>query len=459
MQPVSVDGLSSEDGSAGETSGPGYGGPPGYGDPFGYSGPRVPVPSFPPPPPDEQDRKRRRFGGLAAAMVAVVLATGGTLSVVYLTGSPGQGAASGAQGAKTANARSAKGSPLPGSSTSSNPPDVPRIAAEVDPAVVDITANLALGGGQAAGTGMVLTPSGEVLTNNHVIDEATSITAQIEGKGPRYTATVIGTDPSTDIALLQLEGASGLKTVSIGDSSSVTVGQPVVAIGNALDLPGLPKVTVGTVTALDRPIVAQDAGTALCESLNGMLQTDAKLEPGNSGGPLVNSSGQVIGMNTAAAGLGRSGVGTQGSTIDFAIPIETAIQTVTDMRDGRSSATVHIGPSPLLGVQVIGVDGAGTGSACGKSHATGGASDVGPTAPVSSGALVVNVENGTPAQSAGIQDGDAITSFDGKPVKTPEALTRLVQAMKPDDRAEVGWVDIFGATHTSTVTLAAGPAD
>jgi S1-C subfamily serine protease len=196
-----------------------------------------------------------------------------------------------------------------------------------------------------------------------------------------------------------------------------------------------------------------------------MLQTDAKLEPGNSGGPLVTSSGQVIGMNTAAAGSGQSpGLGSSGSRIGFAIPIATAIQIVTSMRDGDSTKTIHIGPSPLLGVEVIGVNGAGTGSACSKPHHSGGTGGsgrlgLGATAPVNSGALVVNVENGTPAAGAGIQDGDAITSFDNQPVKTPADLTTLVQAMKPNDRVEVGWVDIAGASHQVTVTLAAGPAD
>jgi S1-C subfamily serine protease len=342
-----------------------------------------------------------------------------------------------------------------------NPPDVAAISAQLDPSVVDITATLALGAGEAAGTGMVITPSGEVLTNNHVIDEATSITAQIEGRGTKYTATVIGTDPTEDVALLQLKGASGLKTVSIGDSSSVSVGEPVVALGNALDLPGLPTVTSGTITALDRPIIAQDAGTALCESLSGMLQTNAKLEPGNSGGPLVTSSGQVIGMNTAAASSGQSaGVGTAGSRVGFAIPISRAVQIITAMRNNDATDTIHIGPSPLLGVEVIGVNGAGTGSEC-KSHGSGGASGfgLGETAPVKSGALVVNVEGGTPADAAGIQDGDAITSFDNQPVKTPLDLTKLVQAMKPNDHVEVGWVDISGASHVAHVILATGPAD
>jgi S1-C subfamily serine protease len=311
---------------------------------------------------------------------------------------------------------------------------------------------------------MVVTPTGEVLTNNHVIDQAVSISAQIDGRGPKYAAKVIGTDPSSDIALIQLEGVSNLKTVSFGDSTSVSVGESVVAIGNALDLPGPPRVTVGTITGTDRPIIAQDSGTSLCESLSGMLQTNAKLEPGNSGGPLVNSSGQVIGINTAAASDSPSGGFTAtGSKVGFAIPIEKAIQIVTAMRDGQSSATIHVGPSPLLGVDVTGVNGQGEGTVCSSSGSgdSGGLGGIGlgPTAPVSSGALVVTVVNGTPAQYAGIQEGDAITSFDGQPISTPEALTKLVQSERPGDQVEVGWVDVSGASHQATITLASGPAD
>jgi S1-C subfamily serine protease len=440
--------------------------PPGDAGYAGYSGPRISVPTFPPPPPPEPERKRLR-GGLVAAVTFAVLVVAIAAATIGLTGSLDNGPGTKSAGSKNGATSQTTATPEP--AAGANPPDVSAISAELDPAVVDITSTLALGQGEAAGTGMVLTPTGEVLTNNHVIDASTSISAQIEGRGRRYSATVIGTDPSADIALLQLQGASGLKTVSLGDSSSVTIGESVVAIGNALDLPGLPRVTEGTITGLDKPIIAQDAGTALCENLNGMLQTDAKLEPGNSGGPLVNSSGQVIGMNTAAATGGQSGFNaSSGSQIGFAIPIATAVQVVGAMRSGVATESIHIGASPLLGVQVIGVDGSGTGSSCDKSHKhSGGAGDqgglggfgLGPTAPVSSGALVVTVENGTPAGDAGIQPGDAITSFDDQPVKTPEDLTQLVQAMKPGDQVEVGWVGPSGASHKVTVTLAAGPAD
>jgi len=456
----------SPDGVAGATGGPnGLGRVPWVGPPwasppssgrFGsYTGPRIVVPTGPPPPP----RPTRGGARLVAWMLLVVLllgATAGVWSVLLhdettgATSSPGSGHDAGAA------TRDAGSGVDPGSSLGADRPDTAAIVSEVDPAVVDITSNLAYGQGEAAGTGMIVSPDGEVLTNNHVIDQAIAIWAQIDGQGRRYQAKILGTDPTADVALIQLVGASGLKTVSFGDSSDVSVGEQVVAIGNALDLPGAPKVTVGTITGLDKPIVAQDSGTSLCESLSGMLQTDAKLEPGNSGGPLVDPQGQVIAMNTAAASDNSSGiVPSSGSRIGFAIPIARALSVITEIRDGSASASVHVGPSPLLGVKVAGVDDQGLGTACD----TSGGSFFGPAAPVTSGALVVGVEAGTPAERAGIETGDAITSFDGHTVKTPEDLTLLVEAEKPGARVQVGWVDISGTNHTATVTLSVGPAD
>ncbi len=150
----------------------------------------------------------------------------------------------------------------PSSSASSGSADATRISGPVIPAVVDVNTTLGLQNGAAAGTGMVITASGEVLTNNHVVDGATKVSVQIAGTGPTYTAKVLGTDASDDVALLQVQGASGLKTVQLGDSSKVAVGDEVVAIGNALGLPGPPSVTQGSVTGIDQSITASDAGEA-----------------------------------------------------------------------------------------------------------------------------------------------------------------------------------------------------
>ena len=179
--------------------------------------------------------------------------------------------------------------------------NIPAIAAKVDPATVDITSILSTEDAEAEGTGMILTSNGEVLTNNHVIAGATTITAQVDGKGQKFTVKVLGADPTDDVALVLLEGASGLPHVTTANSSAVKVGDPVVAIGNALGLGGTPTVTSGIISALGRSITASDEGATTSEHLKGLLQTDAPINPGNSGGPLVNAAGQVIGMDTAAA--------------------------------------------------------------------------------------------------------------------------------------------------------------
>jgi S1-C subfamily serine protease len=207
------------------------------------------------------------------------------------------------------------------------------VADQVDPAVVDVTT--VLGGGDiAAGTGMILTPSGEVLTNNHVIQGGTSLTVRVGGTGPERTARVVGVDAAADVALLQIEGASGLPTVSIGDSSAVHVGDTVVAIGNALGRQGTPVATRGSITALDQSITALDAGSGT-EALAGLIQIDAPIQPGDSGGPLVDADGRVIGMDTAAAGGFHR---RPGSTEGFAIPIGAAMSVVQRIRSGHAGA-------------------------------------------------------------------------------------------------------------------------
>jgi S1-C subfamily serine protease len=468
----------------------------------GYCGPRVGVPSCPPPAvgasmrdipvvpvvmpadaakavdqlpeskPETEPSVFRRAGGregLIAAAIAVVLVAAAAFALGGEPAGPAGSSGQAGSGPRTAQsspgvATSPNASGAPDSSRSKLNLlhlDVAAISASTEPAVVDLTSTLANNAGQETGTGMVITPAGEVLTNNHVIDGATAISARIDGRGPVYRATLVATDPAADIALIQLVGVSGLKTVSVGDSSSAAVGDAVVAIGNALDLPGRPKVTEGTITASNVPILAQESGTSFCEDLKGMIETDAPLEPGNSGGPLLDSEGQVIGINTAATGTYEAPAGGAPSSDGFAIPIAKAIAVVTQMRDGDASSTIHIGASPFLGVEVTSLPGAAArSSSCGSQNPGDfGQLEPGPSAPVDSGALVVGVEPGTPAAGAGIEQGDAITMFDGTAVSSPTALTRLVQAASPGDTAEISWVDLAGETHEATVVLAVGPAD
>ena len=188
------------------------------------------------------------------------------------------------------------------SSASGAPKDVNSIASKVDPALVDINVTLgAVQSAQGSATGIVLNSSGLVLTNNHVIDGATAISATDLGNGRSYTATVVGYDPTQDVALIQLQGASGLTTAQLGDSSTVTVHQAVVAIGNAGGLGGTPSAAGGSIVALDQQITARDALDGTSEKLSGLIRTNADIQPGDSGGPLVNTAGQVIGLDTAAS--------------------------------------------------------------------------------------------------------------------------------------------------------------
>lgn len=205
------------------------------------------------------------------------------------------------------------------------------LAAKVGPALVNI--NVRLQNARAAGTGIVLSSSGEVLTNNHVISGATSISVTDVGNGRTYPAQVVGRDRGHDIAVLQLQGASGLQTASIGDSSTVAVGDEIAAIGNAGGRGGTPSIAAGTVSALDQTITVRDDTTGSAQQLTGLIHVTAPLQPGYSGGPLVNTAGQVIGVNTAASTGSRSSGGD-----GFAIPINDAIaisKTVLRMHLGQ----------------------------------------------------------------------------------------------------------------------------
>ena len=309
--------------------------------------------------------------------------------------------------------------------------DVAGITTRVAPQIVDITARFP--DGLVAGTGMVITASGEVLTNNHVIESASAIEAQVGGTGAVYRARVVGSDAAADVALLQLEGASGLTTVSVS-SASLGVGDPVVAVGNALGRSGPPSGSGGRVTALDRTITATDESGQTAETLDGLIEVDASILPGDSGGPLVDGAGRVVGMDTAASSRRFRFV--NGGSEGFAIPIATAMAVARQIRSG-GAGTVTVPPvaqTALLGVQ-LGGGGAG-----------------------GSGALVVGVEPGSPADVAGIVPGDTIVSFAGDTVDSPGQLHDAVRAHRPGDRVQVGWVDGSGQQHSATVQLAAASA-
>jgi S1-C subfamily serine protease len=285
---------------------------------------------------------------------------------------------------------------------------------------------------------MILTPTGTVLTNNHVIEGSTTLRVSIEGRSGNFTATVIGANPTDDIALIQIQGGvSGLPTVSLADSSSLTLGQRVVAIGNALGRGGTPRATEGIVTGLNRQITA--GGGSGPEHLTGLIQTDARISPGESGGPLVNSAGQVVGMITASARFGRSQTS---SNVGYAISINAALDVANKIRAGQASSDIILGPTGFLGVEVENLDQAAA-ARLGLS--------------VSSGALVVGILSGTPADKANMTRNSVITAVDGESIGSADALGPVLHAHKPGDQVRVTWVDRDG-THTATVTLIAGPA-
>jgi S1-C subfamily serine protease len=318
--------------------------------------------------------------------------------------------------------------------------DPAAIAARVDPSVVDITVQLAFGQGEAAGTGIVLTSTGEVLTNNHVVENATRISVTVPGRHYSYSARVLGVDPTADVALLQMENVAGLRPAALGSSRDLAVGQRVVAIGNALGRNGTPAVTSGTITALNRSITAADP-TNGAEQLHGLIETSAPLAPGDSGGPLVNALGQVVGMDTAAA---TSPDGTS-SRAGYAIPIDTARTIVHEILAGTPNPQIVVGARAFLGVQVTDASQAGFFPGVGFFGAT------------SQGALILGVVPGSPADDAGLLPGDVIVSFAGQAVPSQSTLRRLILEHRPGQTVEITWIDPFGQEETASVRLVAGP--
>jgi S1-C subfamily serine protease len=327
------------------------------------------------------------------------------------------------------------------------PSNVAAIAAKVDPALVDVNSTFSYQSGKGAGTGIVLTSSGEVITNNHVIDGATTISVTDVGNGKTYSAKVVGYDPSHDIAVLQLQGASGLQTATLGDSSKAAVGDPVVALGNAGGAGGTPTSAGGAITALNQSITASDEIGGTTEQLAGMIQVNADIQPGDSGGSLVNSDGQVIGIDTAASeGFSFSSSGSQAD----AIPIDQAISIAKQIESGQGASPVHIGATAMLGVLVQ--PSSGSQYTPGGHYGNGGGGGTSST-----GATISSVISGDPAQQAGLAAGDVITSIDGQSVGSASALSNLVISHHPGDKIQVGWTDTSGQSHTGTVNLGSGP--
>jgi S1-C subfamily serine protease len=304
------------------------------------------------------------------------------------------------------------------------------VSSSVDRGVVDVSTTLAYEEETAAGTGIVLSRSGEVVTNNHVIRGATAIRVTDVVTGRSYGATVLGYAVSADVAVLKLEAASGLGTAAIGNSSTVKLSQPVTAVGNAGGVGGRPSVSRGRVTAVNQSITVGN-GPQGAQRLTGLIKSSAPVQPGDSGGPLLNAGGRVIGVVTAAA----SGFESQhGGSSGYAIPINRALAIVKQIEAGRSSAGVHVGPTAFLGVLTRADDG-------GRSR----------------GVVIEAVVPGSAAAKAGLEPGDVITSFDGHAVASPPALTKLVLRVPPGRKTQLVWLDRSGHRHGAVVRPAPGP--
>jgi len=307
-------------------------------------------------------------------------------------------------------------------------------ATGVERGVVIIRTTLAYQDARAAGTGMVLTSSGEILTNNHVIRGATRITVVVPGTSHAYTAKVVGYDVADDVALLRVAGASNLETVTTGESSKVGVGDRITAVGNAGGTGTLSTAT-GSVTALRRSIrVGDDTGGAT--RLTGLVGVNANVVAGDSGGPLLNSAGAVIGMNTAGSTgyVSRASTDTQA----YAIPIGKALSIVRQIQAGHASARIHVGATSFLGVQVA--------STFRNSDFT------------SPGAVIAEVLRGSPAAAAGLSAGDVITAINGRTTSSPSSIGAAILAKKPGTKITIRLTDRSGASRSATVTLASGPA-
>ncbi|MFC5181409.1 S1C family serine protease [Actinomadura harenae] len=348
----------------------------------------------------------------------------------------------------------------PSAATQSSPQAVHRPAGGVrGGGIVNVDTELGYRGTLAAGTGIILDRTGLVLTNNHVIQGATSIKATDTRTHKVYTARVVGYDKSNDVAVIKLTGvkSAGLKPAAFGDSGKVAEGDPVTAKGNAGGKGGAPKVAKGKVTSLDQAVIAKDDSDGSSEKLSGLIETDAAIRPGDSGGPLFNASGEVVGMDTAASG-GFTMAKKDGGR-GFAIPINRALGIAEQIRQGQGAPKVHIGQTAMLGVQVRTADGGqGTGGADQNGGTGAGAPGTGQGGTgQGGGAQVASTLPDSPAEQLDVPVGAVITGLDGTPVDSPNTLTDLLLLHHPGDKVALTYLTPGGQAVTQQVKLASGP--
>ncbi|MCB0967204.1 MAG: trypsin-like peptidase domain-containing protein, partial [Ilumatobacter sp.] len=282
--------------------------------------------------------------------------------------------------------------------------DVAAVAAYIAPSVVTISADVdggVSGAGTSVGTGVITTTDGEILTNAHVVEEATAIRVRLAGESEPREATLLAADAGNDLALLRIEG-DDFAAAEFADPESIELGDEVMAIGFALDLDGDPSVTKGIVSALNRTIVTSSDAV-----LDGLIQTDAAISSGNSGGPLVNSLGQVVGINTAVA---RGDTFTAATNIGFAISAAEALPVIDSLRQQADGTPREEG---FLGVSLA-------------DRTDGG-----------QGAIIATVEEGTPADDAGLLEGDIVIEIDDAPIEGIAGLVAAVRDLEPGDEVHI----------------------
>jgi S1-C subfamily serine protease len=404
--------------------------------------------------PLEPGPRSRTLIPLLVAVLGVALGVGGiALLRPFTSGSPSPPPAAAAR-------RDAQTMPRPLSDAV--------IRARIEPSVVDVTATLTYDDETASGTGFVIDArAGLILTNNHVIRDATSVSVTVPATDETYPAGIVGVDVAADVAVLQIRPVAGLPAAPLGNSTSVSAGAQVMSFGNQAGAGGSPAIAAGVITGTDRTIEADDGAAGFSETLHGMLATTARIEPGDSGGPLAGSAGTVVGVDTAA--------GTGGAATGYAIPINTAMAAERQIAGRQPGQGISLGVGGFLGVIV----GSGTARspavqqaqersvAAGPASAPNSAGCI-PTqadvttpatvAPVPAGALVVGVLCGTGAATAGIAPGDVMTTADGHQVQSPDALTTIVAGCRPGTVVPVTWVSRAGRARTARIRLGPAPA-
>ena len=451
----------------------------GYGQPPpGDYGHTSPMPPMPPPPP------RRRVGLLSYVAVALVAGALGAGSVVALYHPAANSSAA-------PSAQPSVRAPVPLPSTAVPMPSSGGTTGgsltKVGQGIVIINTTLQYSSERAAGTGMVINAArGLVLTNNHVIENSTKISATVAATGKNFQAKVVGYDVTGDIALIRLENPSGLHQVPLGDSSKVKVGDAVTALGNAEGRNAIVP-AAGHITGVNRTITASDqGGVVTSETLHGMFQTDAGVVSGDSGGPLVNAAGAVIGMDTAGNNVRFPD---QQSAAGFAIPIKTALSVAREIAAGHASSTISIGYPPFIGIYVGqgtssdpqqqaaaqqqqnngGFGGFGGGNGFGGNGSAGNGQGQScytndsnlpvpnTIAPVNSGTLVIGTICGSPAATAGMTAGSVITSVNGQAIGAPQTVHNALSKFQPGDTVSLTWVTPSGQHKTANMTLTEGP--